>query len=107
MKIYYGKSLLIVTPDLTVFSLKKGWDASCQGITTGAQQSSVKKAWHIHALELEEVRLAILSFTKLKKLNLIHRRIDNMTPLSYLLNMEGTQNKHLIEILKDVWSYLI
>ena len=90
MKIYYGKSLLIVTPDLTIFSLKKGWDASCQGITTGGQRSSVKKAWHIHPLELEEVRLAILSCTQLKKLNSIHRRIDNMSALSYLLNMGGT-----------------
>ena len=36
--------------------------------------------------------------------NLIHLRTDNMTALSYLLNMEGTQNKHLIEISKEVWG---
>ena len=30
-----------------------------------------------------------------------------MTALSYLLNMGGTQNKHLIEISKESWDYLI
>ena len=46
---------------------------------------------------------------KFKKLNSIHFWIDNMTalPLSYLLNMGGTQKKHLIEILKEIWGYLI
>ena len=57
-------------PDLTIFSdaSKKGWGASCQGITTGGQWSSVEKTWHINVLELKAVRLAILSFTKFKKL---------------------------------------
>ena len=30
-----------------------------------------------------------------------------MTALSYLLNMGGTQNKHLIKISKEIWGYLI
>ena len=86
MQTYNGKSLLIVPPDLTIFSdaSKKGWDASCLGITTGGLWSSVEKAWHINVLELEAVRLAILSFTKFKKLKSIHLRRDNMTALSYL-----------------------
>ena len=111
MKIYNGKSLLIVPPDLIIFSdaSKKGWCASCQGITTGGRWSSVEKTWHINVLELEAARLAILSFKKFKKLNSIHQQIDNVTALSlsYLLNMGGTQNKHLIEISKEIWGYLI
>ena len=109
MQIYNGKSLLIVPTDRTVFldASKKGWCAASQGITTGDQWSSVEKAWHINVLELEAVRLAILSFTIFKKLKSIHLRIDNMTALSYLLNMGGTQNKHLIEISKEIWGYLI
>ena len=37
MKSYNGKSVLILPPDLTIFSdaSKKGWGAHCQGITTG------------------------------------------------------------------------
>ena len=109
MQIYNRKPLLIVSPGLIIFSdaSKKGWGASCQGITTGVRWSSVEKAWHINVLELEAVRLAILSFTKFKKLKSIHLRIDNMTALSYLLNMGGTQNKHLIKISKEIWGYLI
>ena len=107
MKMYNGKSLLIVPPDPTIFSdaSKKGWSASCQGITAGGLWSSLEKFWHINALELKAVRLAILSFTQFKKLNTIHLRIKNMIALSYLLNMGGTQNKPLIEISKEIWSY--
>ena len=106
---YNGKSLLIVPPDPTIFSdaSKKGWSASCQGITAGGLWSSLEKFWYINALELKAVRLAILSFTQFKKLNTIHLRIKNMIALSYLLNMGGTQNKPLIEISKEIWSYCI
>ena len=109
MTIYNGKSLLIVSPDLAIFidASKKGWGASCQMTTTGSRWSSVEKAWHINVLELEAVRLAILSFTKLKKLNSIHLRIDNLTALSYLLNMGGTKNNHLIKTSKETWAYFI
>ena len=62
----------------------QGWGALCQGITTEGRWSSVEKAWHINVLELEAVSLAILSFTKFKKLKSIHLRRDNMTALSYL-----------------------
>ena len=62
----------------------------------------MEKAWHKKVIELKSVRLANLSFIKLKKLNLIYLRIDNMTALSYLVNMGGIQNKHLIEILKKL-----
>ena len=90
MKIYNGKSLLIVPSDLIIFSdaSKKGWCASCQGITTGGQWSSVEKTWHINVLELEAARLAILSFTKFKKLNSIHQQI-NVTALSLLFIKHG------------------
>ena len=77
---------------------KKGWSASCQRFTTGGRWSSLEKAWDINVLKLEAVRLAILPFIKLNKLNLIHIRIDKVAVLSYLLNMGGTQKKHLIEI---------
>ena len=97
------------TPDQTIFSdtLKNGWAALCQGITKGGRWSSVEKAWHVNVLQSEAVRLVILFFTKFKKVKSIHLRIDNMTALSYLLNMGGTQNKHLIKISKEIWGYLI
>ena len=108
LKIDNGKSLLIVPLDLTIFpDASKKVCTSCQGVTTGGRWSSVETARYINVLELEAVRLEVLSFTKLKKLNSIQLRIDNITALSYLLNMVDTQNKNLIKILKEIWSYLI
>ena len=62
---------------------------------------------NINVIELKSVRLAILSFTKLKILNSVHLRIDNITGLSYLLSMGDTQNKHLFKILKIISVYVI
>ena len=102
----HGISLLIVPAHLTIFSdaSKTGWRTSCQEITTEDRLPSVEESLHINDLELKALRLAILSFTKLEKLNSIYPRIGNMIALSYLLNMEDTQNKHLIEILKNLGS---
>ena len=86
---------------------KKGLGVSYQAISTGSQWFHVKKTWHINVQDLEAMKLAILLFTKLEKLNSIHLWIDNMTALSYLLNMGRTQNKHLIQISKQIWGYLL
>ena len=53
--------------DLTIFldGSKKGWGASCQVITTGFRWSSVEKAWHINALELEGSQLFHLQNSKI------------------------------------------
>ena len=93
-----GKISVNSTPRSNHLASKKGWSASCQRFTTGGRWSLLEKTWDINVLELEAVRLAILLFIKLKKLNLIHMRIDKVAILSYLLNMGGTQKKHLIEI---------
>ena len=53
------------------------------------------------------VSLAILSYTRFREVSSIHLRVDNMTALSYLLNMGGTQSEQLIKISKQIWSYLL
>ena len=57
MEIYSGKSLLIILPDLTIEEL----GATCQGVSTGGRWSSVENVWYINVLELEALRLSILS----------------------------------------------
>ena len=52
------------------------------------------------------VKLAIQTFTKFRKVKMIHLQIDNMTALTYLLKMWGTKSKVLLEISKEIWSYL-
>ena len=80
MNIYNGKSLLIVPPDLTIFSdaSKKGWVLHAKGLPRGSMVFSGESLTN-KCSRMKAVRLAIFSFTKLKKLNSIHLRIDNMT----------------------------
>ena len=82
MNIYNGKSLLIVPPDLTIFSdaSKKGWVLHAKGLPRRSMVFSGENLTN-KCSRMKAVRLAILSFTKLKKLNSIHLRIDNMTAL--------------------------
>ena len=37
----------------------------------------------------------------------IHLKIDNKAALSYLLEMEGTKNEHMIKLSKEIWHYLL
>ena len=50
---------------------------------------------------------AILSYTHFREVSSIHLRVDNLTALSYLLNMGGTQSEQLIKISKQILSYLL
>ena len=45
---------------------------------------------HINQLELLVIKFAILTITKMWKMSAIHIQVDNMTGLSYLLKMGGT-----------------
>ena len=50
---------------------------------------------------------AILSYTRFREVSSIHLRLDNMTDLSYLLNMGRTRSEQLIKISKQILSYLL
>ena len=82
MKIYTGKSLLIVPPDLPIFS------------------DALKRPGVLRVKRLPR-ELMVFSGQSL------YLRIDNMTVLSYLLNVGGTHNKHLIGISKEILDCLI
>ena len=110
MKIYSGKSMLIVPPALTILSdaLKKGWGASFRGITTGGQwfltgENLAHKCSRIGSSEASNSFWYKIQNTKFDSFT--DRQQD--TSLSYLLNMGETPNKHLIEISKEIWDYLI
>jgi len=51
---------------------------------------------HINVLELQAVKLALMTFAK---------KFDNMTALSYLLKIGGTQSQEMIGILKEIWEF--
>ena len=77
-----------------------------KGLRRGSMVFSGENLAH-KCFRIESSEVSNSFFTKFKKLNSIHLRIDIMTDPSYLLNMGETQNKHLFEILKESWGYLV
>ena len=86
-----GKPLSVKEPEIVIQTdaSKQGWGAACQETSTRGSWSASEKMKHINVLELIAVKLAIQTFTKLRKVKAIHLQIDNMTALSYLLKIGG------------------
>ena len=61
----------------------------------------------INQLELLAIKFAILIFAKMWKISVIHIQLDNMTPLSYLPKMGGTENPELMQISKESLKFLL
>ena len=61
---------------------------------------------HINQLELLAIKFAIFTFAKMWKMSAIHIHVDNMTVLSYLLKMVGTNNPKLMQISNQIWEFL-
>ena len=57
---------------------------------------------HINVLELKAVKLGMLTFTKLRKVQRVYLQIDNQVALTYLLKIGGTHNNKLSDLAKDV-----
>ena len=86
---------------------KTGWGPSCQGLTTRGVWSKQERSFHINVLELLAVKLALLSFTKNRKVTAIHFQIDNTTALRYLTKMGGVKPLEMIKLNKEIWDYLL
>ena len=41
------------------------------------------------------------------KMSAIHIQLENMTALGYLLKMGGTKNPDLMQILKEIWEFVL
>lgn len=88
--------------------LKKGMGAVCRGIRTGGQWSKQEQELHINVLELLAVKLALLTFTKMKDIRSIHFQIDNKTALCYLIKMGGgTASQSMNKLSKEIWGILL
>ena len=104
-----GKSIvlpsakIVIQPDAS----KKGWGAHCLGQSVGGQWTSQESSQHINLLELKAVHLALLTFSKVRNMTAVHLQMDNMTALSYLVRMGGTNSKELTSIAKDIWDFLL
>ena len=84
---------------------KKGWVAYCQKVSTGGQWTLQESNLHVNVLELLAIKLALLTFSKKFNLKSVHFQVDDMIALSYLMKIEGTQNKEMIFISKEIWEF--
>ena len=67
---------------------------------------------HINVLKLKALKLAIMSFTIIKKQGiLIHVEMDNMVTLSYSRKIGrsrgGVKNQKLVSISKEIWDFAL
>ena len=83
----------------------KGWEAHCQGVSTGGKWSKKEQGYYINVLGLMAVKFAILIFKKNLSNLTTHIQMDSKVALSYLLKMEGTHSLKLLKISKPIWHY--
>ena len=88
------------TNDYSTDASLTGWGSSLQ------RGSNIRTTLHINVLELLAIKLALFSFTNVKRVKAIHVQIDKAA-LSYLLKMEGTKNEQMIKVSKEIWHYLL
>ena len=86
---------------------KTGWGASCQGLSTRGVWSKQERSLHINVLERLAVKLALLSFTKSRKVRATHFQIENTRALRYLTKMGGVESLEMIKLNKKIWDYLL
>ena len=109
MEILNGKPINIQPPDLTISSdaaRTGGWGAECNGQITGGVWNQEESNLHINVQELIAAQLALKTFTKLMKGSSVHLMIDNTSALSHLAKMGGTKHEMMIDLSKEIWSYL-
>ena len=51
------------------------------------------------------VKLALLTFTKTRKVRSVHFQIDNMVALTYVIKIGGLHNQELLNLAKEIWEY--
>ena len=83
------------------------WRAVCQGTTARGTWSYQEMTKHIGVLELIEVKLAILIFTRGKSITPMHLQIGNIIALSYLVKLEETRSQELLQVAWEIWDYLL
>ena len=69
--------------------------------------SKWERSLDVNVLDILTVKLALLSFSKNRKIRAIHFKIDNTTALRYFTNMGGVKSLKMIKLSKEIWDYLL
>ena len=106
-----GNPIRLNPPDLVMSTdaakgKSGGWGAECQGLPTRGTWKEDERHLSINMLELLAAKYGLKSFLKNTEDKSIHLKIDNTTALSYLAKMGGTHSIPMMEVTKDIWSFL-
>ena len=62
----------------------------------------------MNVLALRAVKYSILTFSPLCPIfQLVHIKMNNLVPLSYLVKVDGTQNQSLTILSTEIWTFLL
>ena len=84
-----------------------GLRAHCSVISTWGLWSKEETNLHISILKSIAAKVAILTLTKKRSSIVTYLHINNQAVLSYLVKIRWTNNKHLLDISKEIWQYLL
>ena len=104
-----GRALLHQSTDLTIETdaSLQGWEAHCQGISTGGRWSRQESPYHINCLELLAGSLAVQCFTKNLAKAQVLLLMDNVTAVTYINKMGGTHSPILSLLAKNLWDWCL
>ena len=102
-----GRAILRQPIQLTIETdaSTKGWDAHCQGISTGGRWSPEEKELHINCLELLAGSLAVKTFAKgMGKVHIL-LLMDSVSAVSYINKLGGGGT--LNSLAHDLWTWCL
>ena len=105
-----GKPLSLEPPQLVISTdgaKTGGWGAECNGQGTGGPWTWEEDSYHINEQEMVAARNGLMTFTKITRASRVHLLVDNPAAISYIEKMGGTKNSRMLEIAKEIWSYLM
>ncbi|XP_048259405.1 uncharacterized protein LOC125384396 [Haliotis rufescens] len=106
---FNGKPISAIHPDLILQTdaTNLGWGAVCNQDRTGGRWSLEESKFHINALELKAVLLALQCFCKSQSGMSLLVQVDNRTAVSYVNRQGGTKSHVLDTIAKEIWDFCL
>jgi len=104
----FTKTICQANPDftLTTDASLEGWGAHRQeNECAGGRWLEHEQNRHINCLELEAAKLGLQSLCQNESNVHIHLQLDNVTAITYLNNMGGTQSLMCNQIAREIWLW--
>ena len=100
-----GQTLVPFTGDLTIFTdaSLEGWGAHTDSTTASGRRPPQWRSFAINWLDLEAIRLALVSFKPLVVNEHVLVMCDNKTAVAYIYKPGGTRSKRLFLLAKSIF----